>query len=65
VGWDDGTAQLRVVDDGIGLPTQEVRPGVGLRSMQARVEEIGGTLDISDSGNGQGTSVTAVVPVRR
>lgn len=65
VGWDDGTAQLRVVDDGIGLPTQEVRPGVGLRSMQARVEEIGGTLDISDSGNGRGTAVTAVVPVRR
>jgi signal transduction histidine kinase len=64
VGWADGAARLEVVDDGIGLPAREVRPGVGLRSMRDRVEEIGGTLEVSGSESGQGTAVTAVVPVR-
>ncbi len=58
---DNGRSHLRieVSDDGIGLP-QDLRPGVGLNSMQERAEELGGTLEVTNSK--AGTRVTAVLP---
>lgn len=56
-----GSMRLRVVDDGRGMPDR-TRPGaVGLVSMRARAEELGGRL-VVDSG-ATGTCVEAVLPV--
>ena len=50
--------QVVVEDDGRGFDTgQPLAAGVGLRSMQARVDYLGGTLDVQ-SQPGQGTAVT-------
>ncbi|MGE0218451.1 histidine kinase [Mycolicibacterium sp.] len=63
----DGTAQLHIVDDGVGFDVHE-RPsgddarGYGLLSMSERAELVGGRLDIR-SRPGSGTSVTATIPV--
>lgn len=52
--------QLCVVDDGRGrLPIQ---PGNGLRGMQERIEEQGGSLVIQNN-TGTGLSVTATLPI--
>ncbi len=64
VGWADGAARLRVVDDGTGIEYAAANSGVGLRSMRARIEEIGGTLEVGRPDSGTGTAITAVVPVR-
>jgi signal transduction histidine kinase len=58
-----GTLEVTVSDDGTGLAAAR-EGGVGLRSMRARAEEIGGSLDI-DARPGQGTFVTARLPVDR
>lgn len=52
---------VRVVDDGIGLP---VVPGVGvgMRSMRERAEELGGTFRATDVA-GSGTEVVATLPL--
>jgi signal transduction histidine kinase len=54
---------LTIADDGRGLPPDaETRPGhYGLRGMRERVEGLGGTLSLAS--NGQGTSVTARLPL--
>ncbi len=54
---------LRLVasDDGKGF-VQERRGGLGLSSMRERVRQLGGRLSV-DSAPGQGTSVTASVPL--
>jgi signal transduction histidine kinase len=44
-GFETGTLEICIEDDGVGMP-QEYRAGVGLRSMRARAEEIGGELHI-------------------
>ncbi|GAB2774667.1 hypothetical protein GCM10027175_10750 [Hymenobacter latericoloratus] len=49
--------QLVVEDDGRGFDPNGTRMGVGLRSMQARADYLGGTLDVR-SGPGQGTAVS-------
>ncbi|MBT0957132.1 cache domain-containing protein [Alphaproteobacteria bacterium KMM 3653] len=55
-------ATLRITDDGRGLGADARRtPGLGLRNMAERIEQIGGTLDISSSKSG--TSIDAVVPL--
>ncbi|HVN13222.1 MAG TPA: sensor histidine kinase [Kineosporiaceae bacterium] len=52
---------LRIRDDGHGLVAP--RPdGVGLTSMRERAEEIGGSLVI-DPSPGEGTTITAVLPI--
>ena len=63
--------QLCVSDDGKGFdPSSSAgAPGVagqhlGLAQMRERVEALGGTLSV-ESGAGEGTSVCAVLPVRR
>jgi len=59
----DDAVELRVDDDGRGLPLPLV-PGVGIAGMRERAEELGGTLTVLPSRpGGPGTSVVAVLPV--
>lgn len=48
-------------DDGVGMP-REFRAGVGLRSMRARAQEIGGELRV-ELVQPHGTSITAKLPL--
>jgi len=59
VGYDDGVT-VHVADDGRGLAKDRV-PGVGLRGMSDRADEVGGRLTIS-SGPPAGTAVHAWLP---
>lgn len=52
---------ISIQDDGVGMP-KEYRAGVGLRSMRARAQEIGGELRV-ESVQPQGTSITAKLPL--
>jgi len=52
---------VSIQDDGIGMP-KEYRAGVGLRSVRARAEEIGGSIRI-DEGKPHGTRITARLPL--
>lgn len=54
--------ELEICDDGRGI-TSGRRTGVGLGSMQARAEELGGLVRI-ESSPGSGTRVTARLPLR-
>ena len=53
--------EIEITDDGIGLPPN-ITPGVGLRSMRERAEELGGTCMIERGKNG-GTRVLACLPI--
>lgn len=53
--------QVEIEDDGAGLPAG-LRPGVGLRSMRERAEELGGDLSVAP-GAGGGTRVLATLPL--
>lgn len=56
--------RVEVRDDGAGLPAPaDRREGIGLDSMAARAEEIGGALSITTPNTG-GTVVTARLPLR-
>jgi signal transduction histidine kinase len=58
-----GRLRMCVRDDGRGLPDRR-RPGAsGLFAMESRAATIGGRLDISSAGNGDGTSVVLEVPL--
>lgn len=59
---DLGIITLEVSDDGKGFKSNKVQKGVGLRSMQERLEAIGGKLDIQSIPN-KGTLVTANIPL--
>lgn len=52
---------VSIQDDGVGMP-EEYRPGVGLRSMRARAEEIGGQLSVEPV-QPHGTRITAKLPL--
>lgn len=57
------TVSLEIADDGKGFdPHSDVRQGVGLTSMAARAQEIGGRLELQ-SAPGKGTRVLLRVPV--
>ncbi|WP_225703586.1 sensor histidine kinase [Bradyrhizobium cenepequi] len=67
----DNHFQLRVSDDGRGMPPGQARdeamaepPGVGIPAMRVRLQQIGGTLEIrSGPGTGRpGTTLSAVFP---
>ena len=59
--WSEsGNLCLEVRDDGRGLPS-DVRSGVGLRAMQERAAELGGTCTIESSPGG--TVVLATLPM--
>jgi signal transduction histidine kinase/ligand-binding sensor domain-containing protein len=53
---------LTVTDDGIGPPADSA--GFGLTSMRERAEQLGGRVMIA-GGEGEGTSVRLLVPLRR
>jgi two-component system, NarL family, sensor histidine kinase UhpB len=58
-----GKLQVRVQDDGVGLPEQWSRPGrFGLRGLKERVERLGGTLDVRNV-EPHGVSLTAEIPL--
>jgi signal transduction histidine kinase len=57
--YDDST-MLQVTDDGCGFEPARV-DGFGLRGMRARVEQVGGTLEVASS-MARGTSVRVTVP---
>jgi len=62
--------EVQVTDNGVGIPEaviQRSREGLtfGLKSMLDRVAELGGTLEIANlSDEGQGTRISACVPLR-
>jgi signal transduction histidine kinase len=58
----DGWLELRVEDDGHGMPAS-VRRGVGTESMQERAAELGGSLEIGRGELG-GLAVVARIPLR-
>lgn len=63
LGWDSAELRLEVADDGQGFdPDQEFPGHLGLRSMQERVERLGGSLEI-DSRPRAGTRVRANLPL--
>jgi signal transduction histidine kinase len=56
--------RLQIVDDGLGFDMQLPRSGrgIGLWSMSERVEQLDGEFEVC-SAPGQGTTVTAAVPL--
>ena len=59
----DGSVDLMVVDDGRGFdPDHPEQPGLGLKLMRERMDELGGRLTIT-SIVGKGTQVVAAVPL--
>lgn len=64
VGEVDGVLHAIVSDDGSGFSVQNAGGGMGLANMKTRAESLAGTLVI-DSVIGEGTTVTATVPVSR
>jgi signal transduction histidine kinase len=60
-----GTPELLTItlsDDGVGLDAAKKRSGLGLRGIEERVRELGGSLSIR-SAAGQGTTLIALLPV--
>jgi signal transduction histidine kinase len=62
--------QLEVRDEGKGIPPEKVSemssngaPGVGIRGMRERIHQLGGSLEISSDGHGNGTIVVVKLPV--
>jgi PAS domain S-box-containing protein len=60
---DKGMFELRVRDDGKGLPDTASEGRYGLRGMRERAELLGGTLELSSDTDG-GTLVRVLVPVK-
>jgi len=62
-----GEVRLEVDDDGVGFDAADPPgsrgdgSGYGLRTMQGRIEELGGRLMVK-SGSGEGTTISAVLP---
>lgn len=60
---DERSARLSVADDGTGMTTESVRPeALGMTSMRDRAQLFGGTLTVT-SGAGEGTTVSADIPL--
>ncbi len=55
--------QLRIADDGRGLPPDDMQPQFGIRGMRSRLERLGGKLSITSEPN-SGTVVHAELPRR-
>jgi signal transduction histidine kinase len=54
--------QVIVADDGIGMAPSPRTGGFGLRGIEERVRELGGTVDMT-SAEGQGAALTIVLPL--
>jgi signal transduction histidine kinase len=61
---DERSVRVAVRDDGTGFDPIEMSSGFGLPGMRERAELLGGTLSIN-SAAGEGTTVSALLPVRR
>ncbi len=57
----DGRVRLRIVDDGIGIAAATGSAGRGLRNMNTRAHQFGGTL-VVERGQERGTVVTLDLP---
>ncbi|AWI24928.1 tetratricopeptide repeat-containing sensor histidine kinase [Flavobacterium pallidum] len=54
---------ITVQDDGVGFDLKKVRKGLGLRNMQERAREIGGSITITTA-PGNGTSLEFTLPLQ-
>lgn len=59
----DGTAHLRIADDGSGFDTSLPNSGLGLQGMRERLRMMGGQFAV-DSSPGAGTLITASLPLK-
>lgn len=57
-------ATLRIQDNGIGLGDMDRSGGLGLRNIQERVDQLGGTLKIQSLPKTSGTLIEAEVPLK-
>jgi signal transduction histidine kinase len=64
VATDAADLTVRVVDDGRGGAVEGSTTGLGLASMRARAEEIGGRLVVGPGSDGRGTEVRAELPLQ-
>ena len=66
VSCDEGRLRVRIEDDGIGLAEPApVGAGIGLRSMRARAERLGGDFAIESSGHGTRLQLKATLAQAR
>ena len=56
------TVTVAVVDDGVGIRAESRKSGLGLRGIEERARDLGGTVEIR-SMPGAGTSVTMRIPI--
>ncbi len=61
---ENGSLQLKVIDDGKGILDEQTRSGHGLANMQIRAKSMGGELSVQTI-KGTGTSVLLQVPTQR
>jgi two-component system sensor histidine kinase UhpB len=61
---DAGDILLQISDDGVGLTQSNDRTGLGLAGMRERIAALGGSLSVRNHIGGNGTSVTARLPLR-
>jgi signal transduction histidine kinase len=54
--------EVSVIDDGVGFDPRNRREGLGLRGIEERVKELGGTMAIAGAA-GEGTTLTIQLPV--
>ncbi len=54
---------LSIRDDGNGFDPSRKKPGLGIGQMKARVEKLGGRLEVRSPGDG-GTEICAEIPLR-
>jgi signal transduction histidine kinase len=62
VSGDPSRLHVSVSDDGVGLDPAQRRNGLGLRGIEERVKELGGTITIA-SGTRSGTTLTIDLPL--
>jgi signal transduction histidine kinase len=60
---DDEYLHVRVADNGIGLQESRKRAGLGLRGIEERVKDLGGTVTITSKGRGTAVSARLPLPV--
>lgn len=62
--YDDNDVKLEIRDNGVGFDISQYQSsGFGLTSMQERLKDLGGRLEIR-TGNDSGTTLTAVLPTK-
>ena len=58
----DQKLSVVVHDNGVGIPADRLKSGLGLRGIEERVRDLGGTFDIHST-TGVGTSLTIQIPL--